>query len=336
MATTFQTEIPDICFTCDIPDIVIQTDTDSVVVSIYDDRHNLVYETTLFAFNGFIVFRDVRTILENYMQTYNLSYHEFELLNGSGEILYFKVVFCLFKSSIPCANFVNSSFLSTLSSKLTTPDTLEYLHFFHNSNDTIDISVIGYIKDDEQDTVSTTLLEETRSYTNRGIDSFTIKPSLLTTDNIIAYNVVIGNKIFAFYLTKQLPTVTFVFRNLFGLFETLNLWGTTKEVMTVNRTIGVIHGKYTSYDNSSELEYSFTSAPMDITKLHWLKQFISSFEVIMNNLPVLITNPKYEVSDADDTENSISFNYRYKETLPIQIMADADRTFSEQFNSKFS
>lgn len=336
--TTITTGIPDICFSWEIPDIVCETDDEKVSVSLYDSHHGIVYSTVLYSSNGRVIFRDIRPIIENYLKNCSVPFEEFSVFAGNADDeINFACIYCHYSLPVTAQEYLPQSFLSTVNSKLTTLSTSEYIHFYHEAK-SYNVRVVGYIQEEDNEVSTLTLQEYTLQYDTNGIATIIVKDlSTLVDKSICAYVVFVDNLSYAFYITERKPSISLLFRNCFGLPETVNLYGSITEKQEIDRSIGMTCRMIEAYDDEPEIKYEFTSALMSENQVRWIKQLLSSHEVLHGERPIIITDSKYEISNADDAEYSISFTFQYKDRRPLLKTTVVDSNiFSQQFNPIFS
>lgn len=334
MATTFKTYLSPLLFTSELPTIVCLTDG-AIIDFVIGTHSTVIYSTRLYSFNGEVSFYDIQIIIERYFSQNNKSFDTF-YIQADDAVLLFSSIMCTSALSMSAREFYNNRFLSTAPSKFTTIDNVEYVHWFH-SNAPSSIKLVAYEALNGV-VVQTTILTELREYTSSGIDSFTITRDLFAQvrGRVLCYVIFVNARMSTFYIKPSTPTLTFKFRNIFGLFESVSFWGGVTEIQSTQYNIGVLSQAVESYDLTTERSFNFVSAPMSLSLMSWLKEFFVSPEIFLNEAPVIIIQSRYEVSFVDDADNAISFNYRYKSRVPLtKVTPLSDDIFSQQFNPIF-
>jgi len=352
------TEIPTFVYSSQLRDIKFATDLDKLIVVLSDGEKEL-YRTTLYPFDGVATIYDVRSIVEPYMLDINSCFTSFSLCFydasnkelGSGNL---NTIYCSHVMPVDAGVWVSSNFLTTLSSKRTSPHSAEYLSVMHGVEQSEMKAHCVFINGDGN-IVSLIITLFDLGYDDIGIDTVLIQyddivQKLIAQGHIVhkllAYSIIYGDRSFSFYVHNFVPDVTFTFRNCFNVLETFSFSAVTISKTKVDRSVAVARSLYSFYDQTIIKEYEVQSSPLTMDEALWIEQlFISNCVRLgvasdFSLLPiVLITDSSCEISDSNADLNRVKFSWRFQDKMPhnlnVVTSTPEDRIHQEQFTHQY-
>lgn len=361
MATSFITSFPsDYKFSSDILNVELQTDATKVVITLSADGTTL-FSTTLFAFDGVVTVYNLREIVEIYMLEKGVSLAMFCLeysANGGADSgsANLNVVYCSHIMPISAADYSSKFFLTSLQSKRTYPNSVEYLPIIHGISE-FDVDAHCVFATSSGEVLSTTITLWTTEYEENGVDTLIIKYNDIVlalsqdrfdVDRLLAYTINIGQRHMTYYVHAVNPAVAFTFRNCFNALESVALFGITTTKTKIERSIASISSGDSFYDQSTEKDYEFQTAPLTTEEGALIEQLFESQKVYIgttqnvsniNSLPVvLITDSSCEITDSNADLPRVKFTWRYADKLPhhINVPESDSNVFDDEFSYQFT
>ena len=361
MATSFITSFStDYKFSSDIRNVELQTDATKVAIALSADGTTL-FSTTLFAFDGVVTICNLREIIEIYMLEIGVSFSIFCLEytanegadSGSANL---NVIYCSHIMPISAADYTPQSFLTTLQAKRTYPNSTEYLPLIHGISE-FDVDAHCVFVTPAGAVLSTTITLWTAEYEENGVDTLIIRYSDIMlalahdrfdVDRLLAYTINIGQRYITYYVHAATPDVIFTFRNCFNALESVAFFGVTTTKTKIERSIASIFSVDSFYDQSTEKDYEFQTAPLTTEEGAWIEQLFESQKVYIgttqditniNSLPVvLITDSSCEINDSNADLPRVKFTWRYAEKLPhhINVPTSDPNVFDDKFAYQYT
>lgn len=141
---------------------------------------------------------------------------------------------------------------------------------------------------------------------------------------------------------------TFIFRNCFNVFDFLSLPVQTTAKTDVERSIAVIHGQSSFYNQSTAKKYEVVAGPLTSDEAEWIDQLFTSYDVFriepndcdetdpLIPTPVMITDINCEISDSDEKPNTAKFTWRYSDNRAIVRFSASRGIFTSPFDYRYS
>lgn len=359
MATSFITTFRDVTFLSELGDIELSTDLEKVVVGLYNDGDYgyEIYSTTLYSASRKVVLCDVRDLAESFMLKYDKTYMNLTVTcsDTENQILCeytFPILFSTHIIPIDAKIFASSSFLTTLSSKRTSPGSTEYLSVMHDRERSYMEAHCVYRN--EQGRISTSIVTLfDLGYEYPGVDTVIIsyddivgKLAALdsTVAKLLAYTITWGGRTFTFYVHDSNADVSFTFKNCFNVLETISLHAVTTTKTKIDRELALLRSKYAFYDQTTEKVYEVQTSPLTMDEAGWMEQLLCSRLVRLgtgvdaSSLPlVLITDSSSEITDSNAELNRVKFTWRFQDKPPhnLNVAVPDERIHQEQFTYQY-
>lgn len=369
MATIFQTYLPSVGFTSELSDVCMKTDGELLNINVYING-SVEFSTTLFPFNGIVTLFDLRSVVEQYMRNNDCAmvslqietYYDNERIENLAAsdiitLVYLDREFWGFSDV-----FLSERFLSILTAKRISRHVHEKLYYFANAGEENRLSYhityipagkttpvtgqffLGTLKSESSELMFVDLRYEDLLYQVE-----TLSP--ITGHKILACTIELGKRMFTLYFDDFNPDVTFIFKNCFNVYETIELNAITTAKTKVDRSVAIANGRNSFYDQTTEKYFEVQTASLQYDMAILIEQLFSShlvrivdysyteLEVEDEYQQVLITDSTCEVSDNDEEINSVKFTWQYVEKrphLPLNFYSDQPRGyFTDEYNQTF-
>lgn len=150
-----------------------------------------------------------------------------------------------------------------------------------------------------------------------------------------------------FYLVDHPFFLTFGFRNMFNAYELLDVVGVITRKTKYDRDIAVCSGIAKQYNQTVERTYEMQTGPLTNEQVREMEQLIGSREITLYasgiGYNVIITDHSIEVSNEDESLNSIKFTFRFAGERPVlvaddfsSLMPSRTNIFSHEFTAEFA
>lgn len=158
---------------------------------------------------------------------------------------------------------------------------------------------------------------------------------------LLAYSVVVGGRSFSIFVDNihRKSCYTFIYRNMFNVWETLRLCGVVNRNMALERGEAVIGGSSVLYDVTAGRTYELTTAPLRRSEAVMLEQLQQSHNVTDGNgYSVILTDDNYEYDTDLTTMKSVKLAWRYADNRVVDDtqLPDNSGIFTEEFDSRFT
>lgn len=358
MATSLITEIPTFVYSSQLRDIRLATDLDRLIVAL-NDGETEVYRTTLYAFDGVVSIYDIRNVVELYMLDNDRSFTAFTFYyfdTDGNELGTFNLntVYCSHIMGVEAGIFASYNFLTTLSSRRTSPHSTEYLSVLHEVGQG-EMKAYCVFIDGGGNTSAAVITLWGLGYDDIGVDTILIRYDDILqklteegyiVDKLLAYTITWGSRSFTFYVHDFIPDVTFTFRNCFNVHETVSFSAVTTSKTKVDRSVAVARSLCSFYDQTTTKEYEVQSSALTMAEAEWIEQLFMSHCVRLGMasdselLPVvLITDSSCEISDSNADLNRVKFSWQFQDKAPHNLNAGSsapeDRIHQEQFTHQY-
>lgn len=335
--------------TSEVGDIMLRTDAEALTIEI-SGANATAYNERLFPFNGIVTLRGVSSLLEDAMRKHGLSEAEFIIEaygNARSEHYASLTLFVIFCDRQLVGGYtydmLMNNFLTDTQYKRIAADGIDTLYFYAPRR--ASLSCYAWctyrLPGDTQDRTWTLLYDANTHAFDKGIFPIEIRIADMIADlaqrishpveEITVQAITIRNEdhLLTYYVSRQKPSVGFMFRNTFNLLETVYLWAKTTEKLKVERSVAVCNQRSSFYDQTTTLTYDVETAPMPAEEAKWVAQMLSSEDVRLIDpntmaldpdtelLPhVFITDLTSEIQDGQEDMNIIKFTWRFADERP--------------------
>lgn len=257
--------ISDITFTSSLTDFAFAVEGvtqpyKAKVVLTYRDKE-LLSEMYIPDGSGVITLTDICGIVEPYLVNRLAGDFDIEITafhEVSGKLLAtkkisFTAIYCKTDINLPATDFIGTYFLSSLmGDKVTTLGRSEFLHFVANKEPEKVTAAIyaeyvddSYNKAEEVFNISVNVTPELAE-----VKKIDVSPGKFVKEGftLVSYRVILGNKRQRYVVREAVDTdPAIVFKNSFGVFDTLYFAGTKTDDAEITRSASYINGRYRNY-----------------------------------------------------------------------------------------
>ena len=357
MATKLITDIPIFVFSSQLREIEFETDLDRLFISIEDGLTEF-FRTTIYAYDGKASLINIVEVLENHMIQNGQVVNAFTMYYRKADdtvIDFFSIItiFCSHYTSANGGNVASYNFLSSLPVKRLPRNGIEYITLLHlQDSETLKMHCVFANKDGSIDKVTIPLREV--NTVDLGTITFkfhaqnflnVVKSKYPNAEKLVSYTLEYKNRFSTTYITDEIPTISFTFKNCFNVEETIYLNGVTTTKTKVNRSMAISQGRHSFYDQSVDKTYEVETAPLTQAEAEWVEQLFMSHSVRLgtaldsSTLPkVIITESTCEIDDNDEQLHKVKFTWQFEEQRPhlhAQLKDSDSRIFTEPYNHTF-
>lgn len=331
-------------FASELEDIVITgvaTSSLSFYVSLGED---IIFSTSYVPNkDGVVQIYDISSLLLTYITGV---YADFTF-GIAGETTLVRV----FRTNAPVAEqarfFLPSFFLSSaMGKKITVLNRFETLSFY--AFEPCDVCVEANYYDGRLVTRQHTIISSAEVLVD-DINTINVSPMNYldySLGELISYTVVAGRRRFTFEVQEGMPDAepAFLFKNNFGVWETIYLVGTRETVAEIKRSLAYINGKYTLYDVDEQQVYKAKTGVLLGGMLAIAQDLVRSRSIYTLNSrgetvdEVVITDSN-DVKFTNDYNALPSFTLTYRRSRRCSAMVDVvrppklfDKTFDNTFD----
>lgn len=371
MALSIVNSLEDYYFSSQVPDLVVSvTDGAPLALTLYGKAGTgtsyasgtAFFSSTYYPINNRATVYDLREIIEAELVKNGWAVIDLrlKLVSNAEELIEdMTVLHCHSNRTDSAADFLQSHFLTTAQSRVTTKSAQEYLPYFYIRTGNIHgqlVFSIQYRLVVMRDGMLITLQQSNLMFGREGVGNVIITYqfiknlftfSLLPDDKILSYTVSFENRTCTFYLTQRETQRMFYFRNCFNALELAILPVSTANKLETKSSSAVCGDVSTQYDIEHTRTYEMETSALLLTQADWLTQFLTSRDIrywdglssSVEQMPqILITDYDYEISDEPGTVNAVKFEWQFancRDTLRA-IQSGSNGIFSEQFSSQFA
>lgn len=332
--------------------IPIKTDAQSVAVSVLCSG-SAVFQTTLYPFNNYAYFYDLRSILENYLTKYNRSITKFQIkaqtasetaLTKDDRIVLFAKMYLEWSAQV----FLQSNFLTTAKVYLIPRSAIQFLSFIPTANSTIKKYTDCLVMENGKSTPTIESIDEGTSTPAMGTThSVDISPEyisshLKTKGKLLSFTVHRGALAKTFYVIDKQPNIILSVYNEFMQYEYIFLYCTTKRITNFERSTAVCNGETSFYDDTTDSEFEVETSMLQYDDAVRISTLLLSHSVSLvtdvnedYGLPIIITDLTSEISDADNATNTIKFKYKFTDNIFLANVPSPANVFTSQYTPPF-
>lgn len=357
MATTLITEIPVFVFSSQIGTIELSTDETKIEI-VVEDGLTKMFKTSLYAFDKKVSIVNIGEVLENYMIANGKVFTAFTVYYNTAEGAYIgsfnlNTLFCTHITDAEAGVFGSYNFLTTLTAKRVPPHSIETIHILHGQ-ETGPCKFHCVYETEEGEIGNKTITMRTITTDYIGVSSIQVSYDTLylrlhlqgvKPSKLLSYTIEYNNRSFTYYVTDNIPEVSFTFRNCFNVDETAYFNAITTTKTKVNRTMAVSQGRHLFYDQTVDKTYEGQTASLTAEEAYWVEQLLMSHSVRLgtstdvDTLPeVIISDSDCEIADNDEELNKVKFTWQFAKTAPHlqkSFRSDNSGVFTEPYNNVF-
>jgi hypothetical protein len=312
--------------------------------------------------NNEIVIYELPSLIEPYLQDKLISNFEIEITAISSDTnsilkqskISFTASYCKADVNISADDFINRFFLSTLmGAKVTALGQKEYLHFVTTDED--------FVSGDEGNQVAVQIyadyvdseMKKTSNVFEWAVPINAAEMQIITIDvsplnfvkkgmTLVAYKVVVGDRTQMFCVSQHYDSEPdIIFKNSFGLFETLYFTGTKEDAPEISRSAAYVNGEYRNYHIEENRIVKANTGIIPETMVCLVDELARSTEAYLiekGEIGRQITITESESKRTNDLDSLFSFQVTYriaKRNQNILNVFCATRTFDKTFDKTF-
>jgi len=355
-------------FSPDIPDLQLATSEKSVlkIAALSNGGRGgsvLVFQTTYYPNGGIVTFRDLRSIVEAYMQQKSLSVQLFRIKYGT-EVQDTTIIFSRTKVfGFSAEEFLIRSFLTTQHARLTSAEAKEYLYYYvpypegflddEELSSEVNVNIqyrLTYMLNGE----TTTIVKNSSADVSCGMNTCAISMNALhelfgslfpTQATALSLFVGIDDKGFSFYITQKVGQNEFYFRNNFNCYELAIIPSAITTKTETECSTAICCDQMIQYDIEHTQTFEVQSAQLLLSHAKWLTEMLTSPEIRLNNriakqikkMPqILIVDYDSELTDAPGEGNSVKFEWQYASRDMATFMEQVDYgIFTKEYTEQY-
>ena len=159
------------------------------------------------------------------------------------------------------------------------------------------------------------------------------------TSQPVSYDVTVGQRTMRYRLAPwdadAAPVTTLSFNNVFGVEDSLYIYGEVEESLKPTYTLVVVGGAAYNANVEAQVEFKATTGALNAAEVALLKDVMTAREVWRDDTPVTITAAEIKGTNAYNTADSATLSWRESQSglsvltpLPVRTF---DKTFDETF-----
>lgn len=159
------------------------------------------------------------------------------------------------------------------------------------------------------------------------------------TSQPVAYDVTVGQRTMRYRLAPwdadAAPVTTLSFTNVFGVADSLYIYGEVEKSLKPTYTQVVVGGSAFNANVEAQAEYKATTGALNAAEVALLKDVMTAREVWRDDTPITITAAELKGTNAYNTADSATLTWRESQSglsvltpLPVRTF---DKTFDETF-----
>lgn len=360
MATTFinpPTAETGPVLTSDLYSLKATTDQTRVTVRILMVRdqgnvYDLMFSTTVYAFDGVVELSDIGILLEAKLEAENLSFATFRIVFDD-TFTEFTAIHCSYDLA-PGFDHTKCFLSATKTQIVHRNSAVSLTHLFDHSYN-YPIKIVGLGPDGEVAMIEHTISKTPVEYS--GTISFAVNDLIAAAtsapDNagklakVSYFAVNYGGAQKIFYILDHPFYLTFRFRNMFNAIEYIDVVGTVTRRTKAGRESAFCRGFLKQYDRTVEQTFEVQTAGLTDDQMRDLEQLVLSHSVILcagdTDYDILIEDHTLETDNDDESLPSVKFTFRFTGRRPVitssdmgALMPSVTHIFTQQFTAEFT
>lgn len=346
-----------------LKELRIATDSEYITVTILTASAQLLYENTLYPYQGEALLYEARAVIEEYMRTASLSFGSVtvEVCEPNAEdiadSLTLRVLYCdRAAGDVSAPSLVGSRFLTERTARRVPPIFTDELSVLLSPGESATLNIRSTLRHKSTGrTYSGLLFQPLIAESGYQLRQVQINSADILTQaahsadvpdsdlEIITVTADCGSRSLTYYTDRGLKSVgCFNYRNIFNAAELIWL---PCEIVTnseLEQQTGVVDGENTAWDRTVKRSYTMKVGPLSYSEARCLDALLFSPAVAkvqadtLTARPVLVTDMSCEISDDPEEPHTAEFTWEYTDTRPVQIFSTPSRIFSTEFNSCFN
>lgn len=159
------------------------------------------------------------------------------------------------------------------------------------------------------------------------------------TSQPVGYEVTVGQRTMRYRLAPwdadAAPVTTLDFTNVFGLSDSLYIYGEVEEALKPTYTQVVVGGSAYNANVEAQAEFKATTGALNAAEVALIKDVMTAREVWRDDTPVTITAAEIKGTNAYDTADSATLSWRESQSGLAVLTPLPVRTFDITFDTTF-
>ena len=356
MAVAINTPFSNLYLSAMLPERVsfsVQDENTSAVVSVYVD-HQIVFQSTLYAFGHNMYLNDIRSIIEEGIRQNENAHGECMVTIADSEsnasTQNFVVLISDFAIPSPMY-FLATHFLTTRSSFRIHRSGNQTLAWLPSAAGT-HLKYIDAVILPEGESTPTVLRwdQGQQQYFDGQLYSYTFKVQTISDyfeqkypekkGKLLSFTVHVGQRSMTFFVTDEVPDFRLSFLNAFNITEYAELYAVTTQKQKVERSEAHCNFDHIFYDQKTEISFEVETAALPYEEAQWLNQVFASRYVAIPIYgdtfeQILITDSTSEITDSDKEQNRLKFTYKFAKDKQHKYVESSPAYFTEEYNKQF-
>lgn len=316
-----------------------------------------IYETTLYAKEGYATFYDLKDIVEDYMRSQHIAvaslciHVEYDDEPSSEEekddmVIVYSAIHHNMGSD---ADFLHSHFLTTRHS-IAVPRGYECnLSLFAVPDEQPNLRIsCRFLLDGE--IIAFDYQGEIYVPTTPNCIGIPMESASLTAlceaqkgevlGRLLSATAVCGQRNMSVYYTDDIPTVSFFFYNAFNVPDFVHIIGKATTKTDISRKEAKCQGVVSFYDETVEQKQHIETCHFALNEARWFNEFLTSPFILChvppsNDLEVLISDVTSEIVDAPDEQTRFKFAWRLTDNARWLLVTQQTQIFTDNFDTTF-
>lgn len=335
--------------------IKASTDKSKVLVEVIRDPDGEIdefFSTTLYPHNGEVELSDIGSLIEERLRLKKRFWDMMEI-RFDGVPAEFTAVYCedILDPEFDC----NSTFLSLSAHSFVHRNSAISLGHWDNGTNEYQVRAVGLDAEGKiafvEATFTRNMLADHVSFTVNEIIDFALNRSKFETEDVLAsvsyFSISHGPMRKIFYIVEHPFFLTFGFRNMFNVFEYVDVVGVVNRKTNVERETAVCAGRVKQYNQSVARTYEMQTGPLTDEQFCELEQLIRSRDIRLcasgRDYDVIITDHTVEADNDNESLPSVKFTFRFADERPLltasemgALMPSSNHIFSQEFSAEFA
>ena len=332
----------------------IDTQEDYVDVAI-TLQGQCIYETRLYANNGYCTFYELRQIVEQNMIARRLTLASFEVMVDDGytvaEMDDKYIIFSRHHNTFDIdLDFLQSHFLVNRAFVTIPRESYASVPFFDTGEQNITASYdCVFLRDGELWNYHLNYTMYLYNYPHvyympighNYIKNMVNNEQGEDCGKLLSFTVHVGSRSLTVYVVDERPAIAFTFLNSYNAYETIFIIGTTTHKTEISRKEAVTQNITSFYDKSVSRKWEVKTVPLSQEEAMWFNDFLESDYVTLNlsqehnDLRILISDITSEISDSSKDKVHMKFSWRFDDN---SLWLDENRypqVFTAPYNDTF-
>ncbi len=337
-----------VCATSALGRLTVSTDAAAIRISLSYETYEF-YSATLYAYDGLVHVDDLASVIESLFVRLGWHSHTIRIsaaAAGTPEVSAFIDVNCLYCSyDMPDDFNPSASFYTCMPAQRVPPHAVLKVYGNVSKNNPVRFGVSGYMSDGSPVACNIQTTAGDGYITVDIPDIMSQCRSAFAFSQVSIVSVVYGSMSKSFFICDMPDCLEFNYRNCFNVPESVFVSGLSVMKTDVSRDTAFCAGKILQYNHLTTRTYEHTTAPLTRMEAAAMSQLIESINtaVVVDGAeyPIIIEDHTSDVSNDDNSMNSMKFTWRFTGRRPrlfgdtLSPLLESFGIFTSQFTDPF-